>query len=159
MKISLKPQAYLEGSFFGRASVMPQTFLEGAFFGHAALKSSVWLSLVLETSHLEKCSIDLRRVVGSGAAASADTRREVTAANLAAVDTLREVRSFLLSFTEARLVRCIQNSQIEKADLARYVGGTYCVRRADTSRILSRNYVVQRGELCRKVGVTQQATC
>lgn len=156
MKISLKPQAYLEGSFFGRASVMPQTFLEGAFFGHAALKPSVWLCLVPETSHLEKCSIDLRRVVGSGAAATADTRREVTADNLAAADTLREVRSSLLSFTEARLVRCIQNSQIEKADLARYVGGPYRVRRADTSRILSRNYAVQRGELCRKVGATQR---
>ena len=71
MKISLKPQAYLEGSFFGRAFVMPQTFLEGAFFGHAALKPSVWLCLVPETSHLEKRSIDLRRVVGSGAAATA----------------------------------------------------------------------------------------
>lgn len=158
MKISLKPQAYLEGSFFGRASVMPQTFLEGAFFGHADLKSSVWLCLVPETSHLEKRSIDLRRVVGSGAAATADTRREVTADNLAAADTLREVRSSLLAFTEARLARCIQNSQTEKADLARCVGGTCCVRRADTSRILSRNYAVQRGELCRKVGVTQQAT-
>lgn len=157
MKISLKPQAYLEGSFFGRASVTPRTFLEGTFFGHAALKPSVWLCLVPETSHLEKRSIDLRRVVGSGATVTADTRREVVAANLAAADTLRKVRSSVLSFTEARLVRCIQNSQIEKADLARYVGGTYCIRLADTSRILSRNYAVQRGELCRKVGVTQQA--
>lgn len=158
MKISLKPLAYLEGSFFGRASVMPQTFLEGAFFGHAALKPSVWLCLVPETSHLEKRSIDLRRVVGTGSKASADTRREVTAANLTAADTSRLVRSSLLAFTEARLARCIQNSQIEKADLARYVGGTYCIRRADTSRILSQNYAVQRGELCRKVGATQRAT-
>ena len=141
-----------------KISLTPQTYLEGTFFGHAALKPSVWLCLVPETSHLEKRSIDLRRVVGSGAAATADTRREVTAANLAAADTLRKVRSSLLSFTEARLVRCIQSSQIEKADLARYVGGMYCIRRADTSRILSRNYAVQRGELCRKVGVTQQAT-
>lgn len=158
MKISLTPQVYLEGSFFGRASVTPQTYLEGTFFGHAALKPFVWLCLVPETSHLEKRSIDLRRVVGRGAAASADTRREVTAANLTAADTLREVRSSLLAFTEARLARRIQSSQIEKADLARYVGGTYCVRRADTSRILSRNYAVQRGEFSRKVGATQQAT-
>ncbi|MCI6172541.1 MAG: hypothetical protein MR665_10160 [Selenomonas bovis] len=158
MKISLKPQAYLEGSFFGRASVMPQTFLEGAFFGHAALKPSVWLCLVPETSHLEKHSINLRRVAGNGAAASADTRRQVVVANLAAADTLREVRSSLLAFSEARLARRIQNSQTEKAELARCVGGTCRVCRADTSRILSRNYAVQRGELCRKVGVTQQAT-
>lgn len=158
MKISLTPQAYLEGSFFGRASVTPQAYLEGTFFGHAALKPSFWLCLVPETSHLEKRSIGLRRVVGSGAAASADTRRKVTAANLAAADTLREVRSSLLAFTEAHLARCIQNSQIEKADMARYVGGTYCVRRADTSRILSQNYVARRGELCRKVGATQRAT-
>lgn len=158
MKISLTPQAYLEGSFFGRASVTPQAYLEGTFFGHAALKPSVWLCLVPETSHLEKRSIDLRRVVGTGSKASADTRREVTAANLAAADTLREVRSSLLAFTEANLARCIQNSQTETVNLARYVGGTYCVRRTDTSRILSRNYAVQRGELCRKVGATQRAT-
>lgn len=156
MKISLKPQAYLEGRFFGRASVTPRTFLEGTFFGHAVWKPSVWLCLVPETSHLEKHSIDLRRVVGSGAVASADTRRQVAAVNLAAADTLREVRSSLLAFTEARLARRIQNSQTEKADLARCVGGTCCVRRADTSRILSQNYAVRRGELCRQVGVTQR---
>ena len=156
MKISLKPQAYLEGRFFVRASVTPRTFLEGTFFGHAVWKPFVWLCLVPETSHLEKRSIDLRRVVGTGSKATADTRREVTAANLAAADTLREVRSSLLAFIEARLARCIQSSQIEKADLARCVGGTCRVCRADTSRILSQNYAVRRGDLCRQVGVTQR---
>lgn len=150
-ELNLKPQIFASWVPIGRLSVEPQLCAAMVPMGKIQLKPQIAVTIVPQEKKQVTAMVDVKRQLVQSNVVMADSFRKVCAMEETAADTRRQVQSADIAWVSADLLRRVAVSRLIAADTARNVGGRYAKAQADTSRILSMNYCVQRFDASRKV--------